>query len=50
VRLAYLAPDIVEAIIDRKQPMNLTASKLAKLPDLPLEWPDQRRILGFPKA
>ena len=50
VRLAYLAPDIVEAIIDGKQPVNLTASKLAKLRDLPIEWPEQRSILGFPPA
>jgi len=48
VRLAYLAPDIIEAIIDGEQPVNLTASKLAKLRDLPIEWPAQRSILGFP--
>jgi hypothetical protein len=50
MRLAYLAPDIVEAIVDGKQPVSLTASKLAKLQDLPIEWPEQRRILGFPPA
>lgn len=50
VRLAYLAPDIVEAIIDGNQPVSLTATKLAQIYDLPIEWTAQRRRLGFPSA
>ena len=49
-RLAYLAPDIVEAIVDGKQPVSLTARKLAKGTDLPIKWPAQCRRLGFPPA
>ncbi|MEO1467855.1 MAG: recombinase family protein, partial [Pseudomonadota bacterium] len=45
--LAFLAPDIVEAIIEGRQPPSLTASTLLKLDDLPLSWPEQRCRLGF---
>ena len=48
VRLAYLAPDIVEAIVDGRQPETLTATKLAQVYDLPIEWTAQRQRLGFP--
>jgi hypothetical protein len=44
--LAFLAPDIVEAILDGRQPVELTAARLKRL-RLPLSWADQRRILGF---
>ncbi|MDA8250550.1 MAG: recombinase family protein [Rhodospirillales bacterium] len=47
VRLAYLAPDITTAILDGRQPANLTAARLAQTSDLPLAWSDQRRVLGF---
>jgi len=50
LRLAYLAPDIVEAIVDGKQPVNLTASTLLKMHDMPIDWTHQRRLLGFPPA
>jgi hypothetical protein len=46
VRLNYLAPDIVAAIIDGEQPADLTRQKLAQI-DLPIDWPLQRRLLGF---
>ncbi len=48
--LAWLAPDIAAAIIERRQPADLTAKKLRDLPDLPLIWAEQRRVLGFPTA
>ncbi len=48
IRLAFLAPDIVEAILAGRQPVHLTVSRLKRLSDLPLSWPDQRRMLGFP--
>ena len=47
VRLSYLAPDITEAILDRRQPPDLTAEKLLDHSRLPLAWPDQRIALGF---
>jgi site-specific DNA recombinase len=47
VRLAFLAPDIVAAILAGKQPSGLTANKLMADTRLPLEWQDQRAALGF---
>jgi hypothetical protein len=48
LRLAYLAPDIVEAIIEGRQPPELTANKLIRVKSLPIDWPGQREALGFP--
>lgn len=45
VALACLAPDIVVAIIEGRQPAALTATALARV-DLPLGWPEQRTMLG----
>jgi DNA invertase Pin-like site-specific DNA recombinase len=45
--LAFLAPDIAEAILDGRQPPELTASRLKRLRNLPLNWEQQRRYLGF---
>jgi len=42
---AFLAPDIVEAILDGRQPPDLTFKKLTHR--LPLSWIEQRRQLGF---
>jgi site-specific DNA recombinase len=50
LRLAYLAPDITEAILDGRQPARLTATMLIEHADLPLTWREQRRILGFAGA
>jgi site-specific DNA recombinase len=47
LRLAYLAPDIVTAILAGKQPLSLTAEKLIRDSRLPLAWEEQRRQLGF---
>ncbi len=45
--LAFLAPDIVQAILEGRQPAALTASRLMRLADLPMSWTAQRRLLGF---
>ena len=45
--LALLAPDIIEAILDGRQPTELTAVRLKRLRQLPLDWLQQRRHLGF---
>lgn len=45
--LAFLAPDIVEAILSGRQPIELTAERLKRIGGLPLVWEDQRRMLGL---
>jgi hypothetical protein len=45
--LALLAPDIAEAILDGRQPPELTAARLKRVTKLPLSWTRQRQILGF---
>ena len=47
VRLSYLAPDITQAILDGRQPRDLTADKLLAHSRLPLAWDEQRAVLGF---
>jgi site-specific DNA recombinase len=43
---AFLAPDIVEAILGGHQPSDLSFEKLTR--GLPLSWVEQRQQLGFP--
>lgn len=45
--LAWLAPDISTAILEGRQPLHLSAKVLRALPELPLDWAEQRKILGF---
>jgi site-specific DNA recombinase len=47
VRLSYLAPDIIEAILDGRQPRDLTADKLLAHSRPPLDWHEQRTVLGL---
>jgi hypothetical protein len=42
---AFLAPDIVEAIMDGRQPPELTFERLRR--NLPMSWAEQRQQLGF---
>ncbi len=46
-RLRFLAPDITTAILEGRQPVELTARSLLRCSDLPIGWEDQRRALGF---
>ena len=46
-RLAFLAPDIIKAILEGRQPKALTARSLLRLSELPFAWNDQRKLLGF---
>jgi site-specific DNA recombinase len=46
-RLAFLAPDIIEAILQGKQPPELSVRKLMDDTRLPLNWNEQRVRLGF---
>jgi site-specific DNA recombinase len=45
---AFLAPDIVDAILDGRQPGTLTWKKLTR--HVPMNWIEQRNKLGFPPA
>ena len=45
LRLAFLAPDMVEAILDGYQPPDLDLDRLLK--GVPHAWDQQRRVLGF---
>ena len=42
--LAFLAPDIVEAIVQGLQPITLTARRLKRLKPLPPLWVEQQRV------
>jgi len=46
LQLAFLAPDLIGAILDGRQPSELSATKLKRLEKLPLLWEDQRALLG----
>ena len=45
VNLAFLSPQLVEAILKGQQPAELTATRLSEL-DLPLDWTEQHRLLA----
>jgi hypothetical protein len=46
--LSYLAPDIVRALLEGRQPIELTPTRLLRQSkDLPHDWSGQRHVLGF---
>jgi hypothetical protein len=48
IRLSYLAPDIVRALLEGRQPIELTPTRLLRLSkDLPHDWSEQRHALDF---
>jgi site-specific DNA recombinase len=48
VRLSYLSPDIIRALLAGRHPIELTPTRLLRLSkDLPHDWLEQRRFLGF---
>jgi hypothetical protein len=48
LRLPWLAPDIVTAIVNGRQPQHLNAKTLMrKASRLPADWAEQRALLGF---
>ena len=48
IRLSYLAPDIVRALLEGRQPIELTPTQLLRLSkDLPRDWSEQRHVLDF---
>jgi DNA invertase Pin-like site-specific DNA recombinase len=43
IELAFLAPDLKQAILEGRQPLGLTVTSLQRAVPLPLSWPAQRR-------
>jgi DNA invertase Pin-like site-specific DNA recombinase len=44
--LAFLSPRIQEAILDGRQPVDLTLERIIRTP-LPLDWSEQEQVFGF---
>jgi hypothetical protein len=48
LRLTTLAPDIIESVLDGRQPRDLNLHTLRGRRDqLPRDWGEQRKALGF---
>jgi hypothetical protein len=47
LRLSFLAPDIVVAILRDRHLIELSAKRLANELRLPIAWDEQRALLGF---
>jgi site-specific DNA recombinase len=46
-RMSYLAPDIVQSIMEGSQPARLGARELLRMGNLPISWVEQRGLFGF---
>lgn len=47
---AFLAPDIVRSILNGTQPPSLTLDRLKYQLPLPIDWNEQRKLLGFTQS
>jgi site-specific DNA recombinase len=47
LRISWLAPDLIAAIVDGTQPATLTGRRLLRASDIPLEWSAQRAYFKF---
>ena len=47
LRISWLAPDIIAAIVDGAQPPGLTGRRLLRATDIPLDWKAQRAYFQF---
>jgi len=45
IRSAFLAPDLVETVLQGRQPAHLTVRQVTK--QLPCDWSEQRRMFGL---
>lgn len=45
IPLAFLAPDITTAILEGRQPVELTLDRLLNIMPLPLAWDEQRKLI-----
>ena len=49
LRMTRLAPDIIRAVMDGRQPRHLNLHALrGRQAEVPLDWNEQRRLFGFP--
>jgi hypothetical protein len=46
LRISWLAPDIIAAIADGRQPPTLTGRRLLRATNIPLSWAAQRKLFG----
>jgi site-specific DNA recombinase len=46
LRLSFLAPGVVKAVLRDRHPIELTAKRLANEVRLPISWDEQRALLG----
>ena len=46
LRLSFLAPEIIKAILRDRHPIELTAKRLANEVRFPIAWEDQHALLG----
>jgi len=47
LRLSFLAPEILNAILRNRHPIELSAKRLVNQKRLPVAWPSQRALLGI---
>ena len=47
VQLAFVAPDVVQAIARGEHPPHLNARRMLRTVPLPIDWSQQRLLLGF---
>ncbi len=47
IYLAFLAPDIVDLIINGEQPPEVNLERLMRMGPLPANWQDQRKLFGI---
>lgn len=47
VRLSFLSPRITPALVDGRQPLELSADRLLKLGPVPASWQNQLGTYGF---
>jgi len=47
LRLSYLSPSIVQAILEGDQPASLTCRGLHRISSIPVAWDEQRRFFQF---
>ncbi len=47
VKLSFLSPDVIRAILHGRQPLELNAKRLARYPPVPVNWVDQKSLTGI---
>ena len=47
IPLAFLSPQLIETIMEGRQPVNLTLEKLTKQIKIPLNWQEQHKLFGI---